>query len=595
MRSLLQRLAIPVLSLLSLSAVPASAQVTFSIDWKGPTISKPDSGYGSPITEGDVLVAKDLVPELGPLGAPRIVYFAGGGASGGTGNAPGLGLAGAPNCIGHSAGTPCHVEVDALSYGHQNIATPTISSRYVFSVDRLASGQSSPKPPNVWSEAPTLDAAADLFIDLGLGLGPTPPTSALAGGVGAIDGNGMRSGSGYQYPGVGLIEPIGPSQSLPSAGDNLDALAVNQSPLTVLWPVYFSLDAAWTDPLTGIQHSGSAAAHGFRPGDVLVSSGTGTAPTLYAGANQLGLDLLVNQFDDLDALILMENGIAGYQPSVQPNDWLSGTSDMLLFSVRRGSPVLGRPDSIFGLPIEEGDILTVPVTSGSGLSPFPGIYIAAENLGLRTVRSGAVVKAFGDDLNAADLVAAPMIDCNGNGIEDAIDVAFGSSGDVNDNGVPDECERVAETFCFCPENTAPCGNIDPNAGCSNSTGLGALMTASGSHSVSVDDLVLTTTQLPQSSFGLAFMGQGAIITVPFFDGTLCTGGPYYRFPIRNSGSTGTVTEGPGLVAYSHATFPGTGHILAGSSWRYQHWYRDNGGPCGTNVNISSGVRVQFSP
>jgi len=35
----------------------------------------------------------------------------------------------------------------------------------------------------------------------------------------------------------------------------------------------------------------------------------------------------------------------------------------------------------------------------------------------------------------------PQFDCNGNGIEDAVDISFGTSSDVNQNGVPDECER----------------------------------------------------------------------------------------------------------------------------------------------------------
>ena len=35
-----------------------------------------------------------------------------------------------------------------------------------------------------------------------------------------------------------------------------------------------------------------------------------------------------------------------------------------------------------------------------------------------------------------------VLDCNGNGIEDAVDIAFGTSSDVNQNGVPDECERA---------------------------------------------------------------------------------------------------------------------------------------------------------
>jgi hypothetical protein len=35
---------------------------------------------------------------------------------------------------------------------------------------------------------------------------------------------------------------------------------------------------------------------------------------------------------------------------------------------------------------------------------------------------------------------AASFDCNDNGIEDAIDIANGSSSDADGNGVPDECE-----------------------------------------------------------------------------------------------------------------------------------------------------------
>jgi hypothetical protein len=34
-----------------------------------------------------------------------------------------------------------------------------------------------------------------------------------------------------------------------------------------------------------------------------------------------------------------------------------------------------------------------------------------------------------------------IMDCNGNGISDSLDIAAGRSRDVNDNGVLDECER----------------------------------------------------------------------------------------------------------------------------------------------------------
>ena len=33
-----------------------------------------------------------------------------------------------------------------------------------------------------------------------------------------------------------------------------------------------------------------------------------------------------------------------------------------------------------------------------------------------------------------------MLDCNGNGIDDSVDIATGSPSDANLNGIPDECE-----------------------------------------------------------------------------------------------------------------------------------------------------------
>ncbi len=37
-------------------------------------------------------------------------------------------------------------------------------------------------------------------------------------------------------------------------------------------------------------------------------------------------------------------------------------------------------------------------------------------------------------------VPLPLRDCNGNGIEDGVDIGRGTSLDKNRNGVPDECE-----------------------------------------------------------------------------------------------------------------------------------------------------------
>jgi len=301
----------------------------------------------------------------------------------------------------------------------------------------------------------------------------------------------------------------------------------------------------------------------------------------------LGLNLVPGGTpDDLDALALWENGTGVFEPSSQPYDWLNGSRDMLLFSVRRGSPVIGMPDSIFGIPIEEGDILTTPLpTVFGGVSPFPGIFCAAENIGLVTARSFG---ALGDDLNALDTVLnTNPADCNGNGIPDSLDIASGFSTDVNGNGIPDECELIASSYCFCTAG-APCGNIYPTAGCKNSTGVGASLTASGTSSITNDDLVMTATGMPTFQFGLIFAGTTAVGPLPFGDGQRCAGGGVVRFPVMNTGASGTITIGPGLV--------GGGAPFAAFTTRYfQDWYRDPGGPCGSSFNLSHAVAVTFTP
>jgi hypothetical protein len=271
---------------------------------------------------------------------------------------------------------------------------------------------------------------------------------------------------------------------------------------------------------------------------------------------------------------------------------------MVLFSVRRGSPVIGMPDSFFGIPIEEGDILAPPLaTASGGLTPFPAIFIAAENLGLATARSGLVPAGFfADDLDALDVTQFLQRDCDGNGVEDAIEVALGAAADLNENGVPDVCEAglLVNPYCFCDEG-APCGNEDPTAGCANTTGAGATLAASGSTSVGLDDLLLTASGMAPGSFGIPFMGPAQIGRVPFGDGLRCVGGTLRRFPVVAADATGTALIGPGLVAASIANFAPPGHITVGSTWSFQHWYRDPGGPCGTAYNVTNAVAATFVP
>jgi hypothetical protein len=266
--------------------------------------------------------------------------------------------------------------------------------------------------------------------------------------------------------------------------------------------------------------------------------------------------------------------------------------DMLLFSVRRGSAVIGMLDSIFMAPISEGDILTTPVPAGGP----PGIFIAAEALGLATERGGANRN---DDLNAMDVHLRAIRDCDGNGLPDWLDLAKGNNVDTNNNSIPDKCEEDGDGFCYCSAAVAPCNNADPAAGCRNSSGAGAVLNGSGSSSIFSDDLVLTTTSMPANQFGIFFMGaQETAAPLPFHDGARCVGGTLFRFQqqVFHSGSSGSTTFGPGIVNFSCTTLGAAGCINAvGQTWHFQTWFRDpQSGPCGNGSNASNAWRVTFT-
>lgn len=377
---------------------------SFSIDFQGPTSTAGtlDSFVAAPISPGDILTTgffgfpgpNSTAAGIGPFAPGRMV----GALTGDPGSFPG-GLGVVPG------GCP-DPEVDALSYGYDS-AFGAPEAGY-FSVDEWATGDGSiPRPlPNVTTEgaAGTGEASADVFLFLGptgVPFPPVPPGTG-PGNIAHEDGDGLfPSGS----PGFGLFEPNAPGLGTPDAGDNLDAYDWDTGPGHPGGPIYFSLDASFPDPLeAGIPNCGTAVANGFSGSDVLVST-AGGSPALFVSGVALGLDFFGPDTDDLDALLYFDADVSGtFTPG-----------DVLAFSVRRGSAVIGMPDDSPGLiPIEEGDVL---IATTGAFSPFPAIFVAAEAAGLATVRSGTA-PLHGDDLDALD-VPEPAL-----GLQLAAGVAF---------------------------------------------------------------------------------------------------------------------------------------------------------------------------
>lgn len=580
------------------AAASAQTQVQYSIDWKSQSVSRPDSSSAQrPMTEGDVLAPGNAA--TGVIPAPRVVL-----------PGSGLFLQGYANCLGHVGGTACQIDVDALSGGDDALfrLNQPRRPRILFSVDEWASGHpATPQNPphaSVRNQGnPTVpplgpgvfEACADVYSDVNLPSPPLGPNFAPRNNSAVFDGNGLPSANSFTGPGLGLLEPRNTNAPFPYAGDNLDALEIGTD-LATAPVVYFSLDSTFLDRANQVSNSGSAAANGFSSADVLKRTLGTSAIVHFATASQLGLDRFGVGTDDLDALVLADNGDGVYQRSLVPYDWSNGSTDMLVFSVRRGSAIINQPDSLFGAPIQPGDLLLPPVAGG--LNQNPAIFLSAESLGLRTERGDSLKD--GDDLDAADFEELPVFDCNENGVEDSVDIANGASQDTNFNGIPDECEDKVVEYCPCPLGSkATCTNADASAGCANSTGVGGRLLSNiqsgGSVSLALDNLVLTATQLPLNVQGMVYMGRSSRPPTTFYDGLRCINLPVLRHATKNSGATGSFALGPGIAALSLARFGASGTIAPGDTLYFQTWYRDPTGPCGTSANVTSAIKVTFLP
>jgi hypothetical protein len=141
---------------------------------------------------------------------------------------------------------------------------------------------------------------------------------------------------------------------------------------------------------------------------------------------------------------------------------------------------------------------------------------------------------------------------------------------------------------YCLGVGCPCGNDDAAAGCANDTGAGATLGASGSASITADDLVLSVTGLTPGP-GLFFQGDNAVNSGngnPFGDGLRCAGGNVVRLEVQFANAANSFqTE----TTISVST---KGGVSVGQTRRYQYWYRDAGSsPCGSLFNLSSGYEL----
>lgn len=571
----------------------ANAQLTelyFSVDFQGPLMGT-QSSSGGVITDADILIrsGSPFNPERPAIAIPATYISA------------------YALCQGHPAGDACGLEINAFSFGKDArlLPTPGYQFRAYVSVDEFATGTPPPAGTlgtTVFSEALNADAPADVFASRLDGMGPFGPTPRIS--VGIVDGDGRASTlNSSAKPGMGLEEPLPRTPSGVDTGDNMDALNFGGPFDPTADDLFFSLQG-------GFAHCNEPAADVFNAAAQQQVVGGGPAPrssevlrldpvlgvTRYASNIDLGLDLFGIGTDDIDALVVVENGVPGYQPPTFPYSWVGPqATDLVLFSLRCGSRTVGEDDSTFGLQITEGDILI----KFAGVNGVPGIFIAAENLGLETVLRGGTSNDELDGFDLMDEMEEPFLDCNFNSVDDTFDILLGTSMDCDYSGIPDECEPPGVIDCTCEAPIVPpCGNNGaPGAGCANSFSSGATLVGMGTSSIATDFLSLNAANVMPGSFALMIMGDGST-PIPLANGRLCVGGGpegLFRLAVLPTG-TGSFVYGPGILGVA-ATLAPMPTVSIGSTWGFQAWYREIAwGTCTTGfANLTNAVRVTFTP
>jgi hypothetical protein len=157
---------------------------------------------------------------------------------------------------------------------------------------------------------------------------------------------------------------------------------------------------------------------------------------------------------------------------------------------------------------------------------------------------------------------------------------------------------VGMPYCFGDGSASacPCGNVGGiGQGCTNSTGTAGMLSAGGLPSLSADTVELIAEGLVPNSPCMFFSGRNALsngVGVTFGDGLRCAGGEAVRIQLTAADATGSATTSV-EVSTNGQSF---GHVLSvGEVVRYQCWYRDFSGVCGSTYNLTNGYELIWTP
>ncbi len=249
---------------------------------------------------------------------------------------------------------------------------------------------------------------------------------------------------------------------------------------------------------------------------------------------------------------------------------------------------------------------TINSIAGFGEDAAGELYILDHNDGeiYKIELAGGQVDCNGNGIaDACDLANGTALDCNGNGIPDSCDVAAGTSPDCNGNGIPDSCD-IASGFsqdangnslpdeCECPGGAPPstyCTAKLNSQFCVPTIGMTGTPSASNAGSCFV-----TATQILNNRNGLMFYGYGTSGS-PFQGGFMCVQGPVRRTQIQNSGGASSGTSCTGAFNFNFNAFIASGVDpllqVVGQTYACQYWSRDSGDPFGSS--FTNGVQGQI--
>lgn len=237
-------------------------------------------------------------------------------------------------------------------------------------------------------------------------------------------------------------------------------------------------------------------------------------------------------------------------------------------------------------------VATAGDLDGDGRDDFligaPGDATVAVDAGCLTAHAGldgsALCQTFG--VLASDRLGAgvgPAGDFNGDGIPDVLLGVPGDDKAGNNSGallVLAGCRDLGSNYC------------SPNS--LNSSGSAAVISGQGSATATDNQVVLVAQSMPQNQFGyfLVATQTGLVLNPGGSQGDLCLGGSLGRFnhtsQIRFSGSTGRFKL---QVDISSLPLTPVHAVMAGETWHFQAWYRDQNP--GNTSNFSDALSISF--